>query len=182
MSRISNAIFPAGARLPECARALLRALYPTIRWNQVTIHPVVPAFLLKFTRDAVTLPDPLSLTRVRIFVAAEKWNGGKMDRELLGILVHESYHVLQYQQRMGGYGLGPLRPFVMEYLAASIPHGGGRENRLERPAYAQEEAFLRAWNRTAAKPCAATTPEVIHASVAELLRADPALVKHRAEP
>jgi hypothetical protein len=182
MRRISNAIFPAGTQLPECAQALLKALYPTIRWQHVTIHPVIPAWLLKFTRDGITVPDPLSLAHVRIFVAAEKWNGGRMERELLGLLVHECYHVLQYQQRLGGYGLGPLRPFVMRYLADSIPHGGGRENRFERPAYAQEEAFLRAWNRTAAKPCAATTPEAIRASIDELLRVDPGLVKRRAEP
>ena len=175
-----DAAFPAGADLPDCARELLKALYPTIRWEHVTFHPVVPAFLLRFTNAAVTLPDPLSLAHIRIFIAAEKWNGGVMSRELLGILVHESYHVLQYQQRLGGIGLGPIRPFVMQYLAASIPHGGGRRNRFEKPAYAQEEAFLAAYDKLAAKPCA--SPVAQRVAIDELLRVAPGLVTRKAEP
>ncbi|HET7234734.1 MAG TPA: hypothetical protein VFJ16_32270 [Longimicrobium sp.] len=174
--------FPQGAHLPKCARELLKALYPTVRWNEVTFHPVVPAFLLKFTDDAVTLPDPLSFTHIRIFVAAKKWNGGTMTRELLGILVHESYHVLQYQQRLNGVGLGPLRPFVLQYLAAAITQGGGKGNRYEKPAYAQEEAFLKAYDQLAAKPCAAATPDAIRAALGELFQKHPALVKRKAEP
>jgi len=178
-----DAAFPRGTDLPPCARELLKALYPTIRWHDVTIHPVVPAFLLKFTRDAVTLPDPLSLTHLRIFVAAEKWKLGMTTPELLGILVHECYHVLQYQQRMGGIGLGPLRPFVVQYLAASITQGGGRANRFEKPAYAQEDAFKLACSQPPPLDlCAASSPDAIRAAIGELVRRNPALVKHRAEP
>ncbi|HET7461739.1 MAG TPA: hypothetical protein VFJ82_10855 [Longimicrobium sp.] len=179
---ILDAAFPKGAEPPECARALLEAIYPTIRWEKVTFHPVVPAFLLKFTRDAVTLPDPLSLSHLRIFVEAKKWSAGVTDPELLGILVHESYHVLQYQQRLKGIGLGPLRPFVVQYLIASITQGGGPGNRFEKPAYAQEKAFLEAYAKLATKPCAASTAAAIHAAVDALIQTNPALVKHRAEP
>lgn len=179
---ILDAAFPKGAELPECARELLKAIYPTIRWEKVTFHPVVPAFLLKFTRDAVTLPDPLSLTHIRIFVEAKKWSAGVGDPELLGILVHESYHVMQYQQRLGGIGLGPLRPFVVQYLIASVTQGGGTGNRFEKPAYAQEKAFLEAHAKLAVKPCAASSPEAVRAAVDELVRSHPALVKRRAEP
>ncbi|HEU4557593.1 MAG TPA: hypothetical protein VFS20_07075 [Longimicrobium sp.] len=178
-----DAAFPAGAALPECARELLKALYPTVRWNEVTFHPVLPAYLLKFTNAAVTLPDPLSIRHIRIFVAAGKWNGGVMTRELLGLLVHEGYHVLQYQQRLGGIGLGPLRGFVVQYLAAAVTQGGGRRNRYEKPAYAHEAAFLRAWDRLAVKPCApGGTPDTTRSTIVELLRIAPDLVKTRAEP
>jgi len=179
---ILDGAFPRGAELPECARELLKAIYPTIRWEKVTFHPVVPAFLLKFTRDAVTLPDPLSLSHIRIFVEAKKWNAGVTDLELLGILVHESYHVLQYQQRLKGIGLGPVRLFVVQYLIASITQGGGPGNRYEKPAYAQEKVFLDAYGKLASKPCGAATSAAIRAAVGELVQKNPALVKHRAEP
>lgn len=178
-----DAAFPAGADLPGCARELLKALYPTVRWERVTFHPTLPSYLLKFTNVAVTLPDPLSLTHVRIFIAKAKWPEGGVSRELLGILVHESYHVLQYQQRMKGMGLGPLRPFVMRYLVAAITEGGGRENRYEKPAYAQEAAFLKAYDAMAAKPWApGATPEAHRAAVSALVRTAPGLVKQKAEP
>lgn len=178
-----DAAFPAGADLPDCARELLKALYPTVRWNEVTFHPVLPGYLLKFTNAAVTLPDPLSIRHIRIFVAAERWNGGVMTRGLLGLLVHEAYHVLQYQQRLKGYGLGPLRGFVVQYLAEAVTQGGGRRNRYEKPAYAHEEAFLCAWDRLTAKSCApAAAADADRSAIAELLRIAPDLVKHRAEP
>ena len=178
-----DAAFPAGAGLPDCARELLTALYPTVRWSEVTFHPVLPGYLLKFTNAAVTLPDPLSIRHIRIFIDAKQWHGGAMTRELLGLLVHEAYHVLQYQQRFRGMGLGPLRGFVLQYLAAAVTQGGGRRNRFEKPAYAHEEAFLRAWDRLTAKPCApGASPDATTSAVAELLRIAPGLVTHRAEP
>jgi hypothetical protein len=178
-----DAAFPAGADLPDCARELLKALYPTVRWERVTVHPTLPNYLLKFTNVAVTLPDPLSLTHVRVFIAKQKWPGDGINRELLGILVHEAYHVLQYQQRMKGMGLGPLRPFVMKYLVAAISEGGGRENRYEKPAYAQETAFLKAYDELHMKPCApAGSADVRRSAISDLLRTAPALVKHTADP
>ena len=178
-----DAAFPAGADLPDCARELLKALYPTVRWERVTFHPTLPDYLLKFTSVAVTLPDPLSFTHVRIFIAKQMWPSGGMSRELLGILVHEAYHVLQYQQRMKGMGLGPLRPFVMRYLIASITEGGGRGNRYEKPAYEHEAAFLKAYDAVSAKPCAPGATAGAHrAAISDLLRTAPGLVKHRADP
>jgi len=178
-----DAAFPVGADLPDCARELLKALYPTVRWERVTFHPTLPNYLLKFTNVAVTLPDPLSLTHVRIFIAKQKWPSGGMSRELFGILVHEAYHVLQYQQRMKGMGLGPLRPFVMRYLIASITEGSGRQNRYEKPAYAQETAFLEAYDALPTRLCApGATADAHRTAISDLLRTAPALVKHRAEP
>jgi hypothetical protein len=176
-----DAAFPEGAELPACARELLAALYPTVRWSEVTFHPVIPGYLLRFTNAAVTLPDPLSLRHIRIFIAREKWGGGRMSRELLGILVHEAYHVLQYQQRLRGMGLGPVRPFVLQYLASAITKGGGRANRFEAPAYAHEDAFLAAYDRLGIPLCAAS-PDASRAALAELLRIAPNLVKRRADP
>lgn len=179
---ILDAAFPRGIELPECARELLKALYPTIRWEKVTFHAVVPAFLMKFTRYAVTLPDPLSLTHVRVFIEQGQWNGGVPDRDLLALLVHECYHVLQYQQRLKGFGLGPLRPFVVQYLAASVTQGGGEGNRFEKPAYAQERAFIHAYDVMAGDLCAVLGHDAVRSAIGAFVQKNPALVKQRAEP
>jgi hypothetical protein len=168
--------FPGQARLPECARALLAAIYPTVQWDSVSFHPALPAALRRVTDVAITLPDPLTLRHIRIFVAEEKWDLRGM--EWLGILVHECFHVLQYQEALGGVGFGPLRIFPVKYLAAAIMgEGGARRNRYEKPAYVQEERFLKAARGLAICRDAGLD----RATLDELLRRDPGLVRRSAK-
>jgi hypothetical protein len=170
-------VFPAEAVLPDCARNLLAALYPTVRWDRVSFHAELPRSLLRFTDIAITLPDPLALRHIRIFVAKERWNAGSM--EWLGILVHESYHVLQYQEALGGMGLGPLRVFPVKYLAAAVlmGEGGAKANRYEKPAYEHEERVLKA---AKGLPLCREGGEPDRAALDELLRRHPQLVKRTA--
>ena len=169
-----DSVFPARATLPECARELLAALYPAVRWDRVSFHAELPRSLLRFTDIAITLPDPLTLRHIRIFVAREKWDTRSV--EWLGILVHESYHVLQYQEALGGMGLGPLRIFPVKYLTAAVlmGEGGAKANRYEKPAYEHEMHFLKA-----AKGLSLCRDGggLDRAALDELLRRNPVLVK-----
>jgi hypothetical protein len=175
-----DAVFPTEAKLPECVRELLAALYPTVRWDHVTFHDELPGYLQGFTDIAVTLPDPLSLRHIRIFVARKHWNPASL--EGIGILVHESYHVLQYQEGWGGFGLGPARAFPLKYLTAAIVRGegGGRQNRYEKIAYEHEELFRKACKALQLCPCCSGAPGTDRAAVDELLKRHPELVKRSA--
>jgi len=170
-------VFPAETALPECARELLKALYPTLRWEKVTFHAELPPWLLRFTDIAITLPDPLTLRHIRIFVARERWKPGAAD--WLGTLVHECYHVLQYQDALCGMGLGPLRVFPVKYLAAAMlmGEGGAKRNRYEKPAYEHEELFLKAAKGLS---FCGDGGRFDHSALSELLRRDPSLVKRSA--
>jgi hypothetical protein len=142
-----------------------------VHWGKVSFHPALPAALQRVTDIAITLPDPLTLRHIRIFVAEKKWD--PRSAEWLGILVHECYHVLQYQEALGGVGLGPLRIFLVKYLTAAVllGEGGERKNRYEKPAYEHEERFLKAAKGLAL--CGADG----RASIDALLARDPGLVK-----
>ncbi|HSU17628.1 hypothetical protein [Longimicrobium sp.] len=167
-------VFPTEAALPACARDLLAALYPTVRWDRVSFHAALPPWLLRFTDIAITLPDPLTLRHIRIFVAKEKWDPRSM--AWLGTLVHESFHVLQYQETLGGIGLGPLRIFPVKYLGAALlmGEGGAKKNRYEKPAYEHEELFLKSAKGLS---ICGEGGGLDRAALAELLRRNPGLVK-----
>ena len=170
-------ILPREAKLPECARELLAALYPTVRWRDVTFHAELPPSLRRFTDIAITLPDPLAVRHVRIFVAKKKWDPCSVDG--LALLVHESYHVLQYQEELGGVGLGPLRVFPVKYLTAALllGEGGAKKNRYEKPAYEHEARFRKQCGGLRICDCRGDPPALDRAALAELLRRDPGLVK-----
>jgi hypothetical protein len=52
-------LVPSRVELPDCAREVLAAVYPTVRWNRVSFHDELPAYVRRFTNVAITLPDPL---------------------------------------------------------------------------------------------------------------------------
>ena len=133
---------PKEVQPTRCVRDLLEALYPTIRWDPVSFHVGLPAGVRKFTKVAITLPAPLGTRGLRIYIAEKFWD--PCTPKGLGLLVHECFHVLQYQERLGGVGLGPLRGFTFQYLFWAVFEGGGKENRYEAPAYAHEVRFIAA--------------------------------------
>ena len=172
-----DAVFSPEAKLPECIRELLAVLYPTVRWDRVSFHDELPRSLQRFTDIAITLPDPLSMRHVRIFVAKKMWN--PCSAAGLALLVHESYHVLQYQEALGGVGLGPLRVFPVKYLTAALilGEGGAKQNRYEKPAYEHEARFKKQCQGLAICRCGGGAPAFDRAALDELLRRDPGLVK-----
>jgi hypothetical protein len=165
---------------PPCAREVLHALYPTLAWRHVSFHLGIPTALLPFTRVAITLPAPLGVRAVRVHVAHDQW--APCTTPGLGLLVHEAFHVLQFQQRLRGMGVGVLRAFTLQYLAFAAVQGGARGNRYEEPAYAQEDAFRAACAALGQELCVqrgdhcAASPELL----TELLRRWPTLVRREA--
>jgi len=158
-----------------CVRDLLAAIYPTIRWETVTLHQGLPAGVRRFTDVAITLPDPLGIRGIRVYFAEGRWD--PCTPAGLGLLVHECYHVLQFQERLGGVGLGPLRGFAFQYLFRAMFEGGGEENRYEAPAYAQEIAFVGACRALPRPLCDCPRGTIDRAMLIELLRLQPSLVR-----
>lgn len=117
---------------------LLAALYPTVRWDEVSFHEGIPAPFNLFTQGGITLPEPLGTRGIRIHVA--RWDPCSVGG--LALLVHEAFHVLQYQESLPG--LSYVRGFTLKYLFRATWEGGGERNLYEAPAYAHERAFVAA--------------------------------------
>lgn len=123
---------------PENARALLEALYPTVRWQAVGFRRGLPWFIPAQAAGALVLP---ALTdRQKIYVYIRHYHPYRSDD--LALLVHEAYHVLQYQQMGSGWGFG--QPFLAHYIAGWLQYGYWRHP-MEVAAYRQEADFRRAW-------------------------------------
>jgi hypothetical protein len=150
-------------------RELLAALYPTVRWGEVTFHEGIPAPFSLFTKGGITLPAPLGTREIRIYVG--KWD--PCSCKGLALLVHEAFHALQYQESHGGIGL--IHDFILKYLVRATWEGGAERNKYEKPAYAQGAAFEKA---CAALPRPLCSGGVIDAEMRdELLRRSPSLVR-----
>jgi hypothetical protein len=165
-----------------CVRELLAALYPTVRWDVVEFHEGLPAGVRKFTDVAITLPAVFGTRGIRIYLADGRWD--PCTPTGLALLVHECFHVLQFQETLGGVGLGPLRGFALQYLFRATFEGGGEKNLYEAPAYAQERAFAAAC-RALPRPlcgCEALGGGTDREMLRELLRLHPGLVKRSAKP
>jgi hypothetical protein len=161
---------------PSCVPAVLAALYPTVRWERVGFHLGLPRWARPFTRVAITLPHPLATHRIGIHVAEPHW--APCTAAGMALLVHEAMHVLQYQERRGGVGLGMVRIFSLQYLAVATLQGGGRRNLYEEPAYAQEEAFLAACGALRVPLCApGAQGRLTPGALPALLRQAPWLVR-----
>lgn len=117
------------------------------------------------------------MSRICVCVTKKKWD--PCSAKGLALLVHESYHVLQYQESLGGVGLGPLRVFPLRYLGAAVflREGGEKGNRYEKAAYEQEERFRKQCSGLSICDCRGGAPRFDRAALDELLRRDPGLVK-----
>jgi len=149
---------------------LLAALYPTVRWDEVAFHQGIPApFDLFGVKGGITLPEPLGTRGVRIHVG--KWD--PCSNAGLALLVHEAFHVLQYQESAGGVGL--LRGFTLKYLLRAAWEGGAERNKYEKPAYAQGDAFEKACRSLPRPLCSGGIVDKEMRD--ELLRRNPSLVR-----
>jgi len=118
--------------LPEGARRVLRTLYPGLDLDAVSFHLGMPHLLVYMGGVAITLPALLARRRVRVYVKPRYWDPESVDG--LGTLAHEAYHALQAQE--AGWGWGPLRPFLVLYLACSAANGFRyRGHPMEEDAY-----------------------------------------------
>jgi hypothetical protein len=149
--RLWRWLFPARIELPEEVARLLRAVYPALDLGAVSFHQGIPHLIGRLGGQAITIPALLARRRTCVYVDSPYWD--VESAEGVGTLVHEAYHAMQAQEC--GWGLGPLRPFLLLYFA----HGAA--NRFRYHGHPMEEdAFQlagRRWSRFEAA-CTGTVP------------------------
>lgn len=111
--RLRRWFFPPEVELPEAARRVVRAVYPTLDLGAVRFHLGIPHVFQILAIQGITLPGRVSPRRTRIYIEPRYWQPASVDG--LGLILHETFHALQLQE--AGPGLGLLRPFVILYLA-----------------------------------------------------------------
>lgn len=118
----------------------LKIIYPTIKWERVYFFKGMPWFTIIHSNfiTAQALPATYSFSKFSIYLR----DYDAESCETLSIIVHEGYHLMQYQKFLKGYGLGFLRAFIVYYNAYYLKHGY-RNNPFEIPAYEQENKFYR---------------------------------------
>lgn len=130
--RLWRWFFPPEVQLPEGARQLLAAVYPTLDLRRVSFHGDFPHLIKYLPSHGIALPAVLSPRRSRIYIRPWAWETRTVRG--LGLLLHEAYHALQIQE--AGPGLGLLRPFLILYLACSAGVGFlYHRHPMERDAY-----------------------------------------------
>ncbi len=111
--RLRRRFFPPEVELPEAARRIVRAVYPTLDLGAVRFHLGIPHVFRILAIQGITLPGRISPRRTRIYIKRRYWRPHTVDG--MGLILHEAFHALQLQE--AGPGLGLLRPFVVLYLA-----------------------------------------------------------------
>lgn len=117
--RLQRWLFPPEVELPEPARRVLQAVYPTLDLRRLRFHLGIPHFFNLFAIQGITLPGKVFPRRTRVYIEPRFWEPGSV--EGLGLLLHEAYHALQLQET--GPGIGLLRPFLVLYLACAAGNG-----------------------------------------------------------
>ncbi|HEV2855780.1 MAG TPA: hypothetical protein VHC97_23535 [Thermoanaerobaculia bacterium] len=124
--------FPPRVPLPGEVERILRALYPCLDLSAVSFHLGLPHFARWTGGVAITIPALLAPRRTRVYVSPRHWDVATA--EGIGTLAHEAYHALQVQE--SGWGIGPLRPFLVLYFACGAANGFRYEGHpLEVDAY-----------------------------------------------
>ncbi|HKV08485.1 MAG TPA: hypothetical protein VJ725_10120 [Thermoanaerobaculia bacterium] len=131
--RLWRWFFPEKVALPDEAVRVLAAVFPRLDLDAVSFHRGLPHFVRLLRSQAITLPDLLAPRRTRIYFDPPYLDPGSV--EGLGTVVHEAYHALQVQDSR--WGIGPLRPFIVLYLACGAANGFRyRGHPMENDAYA----------------------------------------------
>jgi hypothetical protein len=151
----------AAFRLPPCIQQLLRFIYPTIDWRNVSFFNRLPWWLPDTGQAATTLPSGNS-KNIRVFV-----DGGKLanvsatvvplgypndlsticdvsnSTRLVTLLIHECVHVLQMQEESTSFDIGYVRGSTFFYLQCWACNGFVYNKNLphEREAYNQGDKF-----------------------------------------
>lgn len=104
-------VFPQQIEPDAEVRALLQGIYPTIDWQKVRFYKGLPWFMRGSYINAIVLPATWRRRHIHIYFAIYQPN------TLAGLstIIHEGFHVLQYQDL--GTGIGFLRRFMVCYLA-----------------------------------------------------------------
>lgn len=143
-------VFPQLIEPDAETEALLRNIYPTIDWEKVRFYKGLPWFMANGYVSAVVLPATWNRQHIHAYFSVYQPD------TLAGLstIVHEGFHVLQYQDL--GKGIGFMRRFMVCYLADyfqlffknMFKKGSNAANRIayeqhpmEISAYAQDRHF-----------------------------------------
>lgn len=138
-----HSLFPKRVYPSDRVMQILKVIYPSLNWNEINFYEGIPWFA-KYVAPYVTaqaLPDTYSLRKLNIYVKRYDENSCNV----LADIVHEAYHMVQYERFAKAWGIGFLRTFIVYYNACYLTRGY-RNNPFEIPAYEQEYAFQRFCN------------------------------------
>lgn len=169
--RLWRWVFPEEVELPEEARRIVRAVYPSLDLDAVSFHLGVPHLLRLIGSHAITIPALLAPRRTRVYFAPEAWRPGTLS--WLGTVIHEAYHALQVQDSR--WGFGPVRPFLILYFACGAANGFRYEGHpLETDAFcvagSRWSRFESAFSQRVPDPGAVEEKAPLLATVASSLR------------
>lgn len=148
--RLYRWVFPETIQRTADVNQLLEKLYPTINWDKVRFHKGMPWFMVGNFAHAIVLPATWHYQRIHAYFSQYDTHTSRG----LSTVVHESFHVLQYQDT--GRGIGLLRGFLVYYLAdyfqLLFKYGfkkswmtandlAYREHPMEIPAHMQDDEF-----------------------------------------
>lgn len=161
-------------QLPDCAKKVLEALYPTVDWTRVHFFSGKPWYILP-GYGAITLPEPFSLSKFRIYLGSatdfcDKFDqGGQLKPNVaLNTIVHEGFHILQFTHIAGGLGVGIARPCYLRYIQCHLASGGYDNNPFEIQASDQDDRFDAA-HHTPICDCSSGSPVFNQTGLDELL-------------
>jgi len=143
-------VFPRVIEPDAETQTLLRNIYPTINWQKVRFYEGLPWFIAGSYVNAIVLPATWNRQYIHAYFAVYQPD------TLAGLstIIHEGFHVLQYQDL--GKGIGFMRRFMVFYLADYFQlffknifkKGSQVANRIayekhpmEIPAYTQDRYF-----------------------------------------
>lgn len=104
-------VFPKEIKPNTEIYALLQGIYPTIDWQKVRFYEGLPWFMNGNFANAIVLPATWHTHKIHAYFA----NYQPSTPSGLSTIIHEGFHVLQYQDL--GKGFGFLRGFMVCYLA-----------------------------------------------------------------
>ena len=148
--------FPKQIYVPKCVHELLKFIYPDVDWDRATFHEGWP-HLIDADHSAITLPHSLKPGHTRTYFKKGKWD--PCSCKGLGLIVHEGFHVLQFQNIAGGWaGIGLANPVTILYLACWIDHGFSYyDHPAEKAAYKvagrSDSLYNKCCNKIATLPC-----------------------------
>lgn len=119
LQAIYRGIFPRKIELPEDQQQLLKQLYPSVNWKEVSFYKDLPWFMLNSFAIATVLPARFHRSKLNVYLQSRP----KDDFYNLCTLLHEAFHVLQYQElhkRYRGLGWGFCRPFMWHYIGGYV--------------------------------------------------------------
>ncbi|MCP4441633.1 MAG: hypothetical protein GY810_22215 [Aureispira sp.] len=156
--KLYKGIFPQRLKLDQKEQELLQKMYPTVDWEYVRYYRNMPWYMLKSFAIATALPHSYSGKYINIYFKSYKPNTFISTCTL----VHEAFHVLQYEDMASmnkkGWGLGFFRRFIRYYLGwyfakwvqtflkkgvnrKEVGYQAYRYHEMEIPAYDHESIF-----------------------------------------